>query len=86
MLKVFGLVQGVSFRYQAIELARDLSLVGWIKNEADGTVEAVAEGNEENLKKFFDWCEQGPDGAKVEKVDVKWQEALEKFSDFKIKY
>ena len=81
-IKVFGNVQGVFFRYSAKEKARQLELKGWAENAADGTVEITAEGKEENLKKFIDWCYAGPPAAKVEKTEVEWQEAKEEFKTF----
>ncbi len=48
----FGRVQGVGFRYTAVQAARRLELTGWVKNCPDGTVEAEAQGDEGNLNRF----------------------------------
>ena len=85
VLKIFGRVQGVFFRQSALEKAQTLGLSGWIKNAADGTVEAVVEGEKEKIEEFIEWCRQGSKFAKVQKVEVKWEEAAEGLKDFLIK-
>ena len=61
-------MQGVYYRASARDVAESLALQGWIKNLPSGEVEAMATGELNNLKKFADWCRQGPPGAKVESV------------------
>jgi acylphosphatase len=69
-LLIKGKVQGVSYRVSARETAERLSLTGWVKNTAEGQVEAMATGNEEALQQFISWCKKGPPGAKVTEVLV----------------
>lgn len=69
-IKVFGSVQGVFFRISAKDMAEKLGIVGFAKNESDGTVYIEAEGEEKDLEKFVEWCKVGPPLAKVEKVEV----------------
>jgi acylphosphatase len=57
---VRGKVQGVNYRYNAQAMAHKYDLTGFIRNEADGSVFAHAEGEEENLNKFIEWCNTGP--------------------------
>lgn len=83
-IKIFGKVQGVSLRYYAREKARGLKLKGFVRNEPDGTVYIEAEGEEENLKKFLEWCHKGPDRAYVEKVESVFASDINNFSDFKV--
>jgi len=59
---VHGSVQGV-FR-----------LAGWVRNAPDGTVEAVLEGDDEQVESMVEWCRRGPGGARVEEVEVAWSE------------
>jgi acylphosphatase len=66
---VRGRVQGVGFRYSMIERARSLGLGGWVRNRADGSLEAVFEGARERVESMVDWCRRGPSGARVESVD-----------------
>lgn len=91
-LKIFGDVQGVNFRWYARNKARELDIVGWVKNMLDGTVELAAEGEEENLKKFLEWCKIGPKwgllrrgGARVDRIDEEWEDATGEFKDFEIR-
>ncbi len=84
-LKIYGKVQGVFFRYLAKKQADELGLVGWVKNADDGTVEVLAEGEENALGQLKHWCEHGPELAKVEKVDENTKEIEKKsFVDFRI--
>ena len=85
VVKIFGEVQGIFFRAQTKEEADKLGLVGWVRNEADGTVMVVAEGEEKNLEKLIEYCKIGPKFAKVNKVEVKWGEANGEFKEFVIR-
>ena len=71
---VHGSVQGVFFRAETRDRARSLGLAGWVRNAPDGTVEAVLEGDDEQVESMVEWCRRGPDGARVEEVEVAWSE------------
>jgi len=83
---VSGRVQGVFFRSRTLDQAKKLGLFGWVKNTPDGRVEIVAEGDKEKLEELVDWCRKGPLFAKVEEVEVEWQESTGEFSSFEILY
>lgn len=85
-LIVNGDVHTVGFRYSTIEIARDLGLVGWVKNNPDGTVEIVAEGPKEKLGNLIIWSKKGPPLARVEDVKVDWQGITGEFSSFDVRY
>jgi acylphosphatase len=65
-----GLVQGVGFRHAARSEAGRLGLRGWVRNCADGSVEAVALGDDMQLDALERWAHRGPPAARVESVDV----------------
>jgi acylphosphatase len=71
-----GRVQGVFFRAETEARAASLGLAGWVRNAADGSVEAVFEGDEERVQSILDWCRRGPSGARVEEVDVAREEPI----------
>jgi acylphosphatase len=73
-VRVRGRVQGVFFRVEARDRARSLGLAGWVRNCADGSVEAVFQGEPERVQSMVDWCGRGPSGANVDSVDVSWEE------------
>ncbi|MFA5794082.1 MAG: acylphosphatase [Candidatus Brocadiia bacterium] len=75
-LYISGLVQGVFFRASAKEMAQSLGLSGWVKNMADRRVEAIFVGNKNDIKKAIEWCHHGPPSARVDKVEVIWEEPL----------
>ncbi len=70
--KVWGSVQGVNFRDLVKRKAEHLKLNGWVRNESDGTMSVVAEGDEEHLRTLLNYLYRGPVGAHVDKVDVVW--------------
>jgi acylphosphatase len=67
---VNGFVQGVGFRYAVERAARSRGVAGWVRNQPDGTVEAVFEGEPDDVEALVAFCREGPRGADVERVDV----------------
>ncbi len=65
---VVGRVQGVGFRWAAREEARARGVHGWVRNLADGRVEAWCEGAPAAVAGFLAWLEQGPPAARVTAV------------------
>ena len=65
-----GRVQGVGFRAYAVRLAHDCGVVGWVRNEADGTLRAEATGTDSALQSFAAGLRMGPPGARVERLDA----------------
>lgn len=84
-IKIHGRVQGVYYRASALQEAEKLGLTGWVMNCAGGAVEAVAEGAKYKLETLIAWCHQGPAGARVTHVDVRWETAENKFHGFTIR-
>ncbi len=83
-ISIYGRVQGVGYRYFAQNIARGMGLAGWTRNRPDGTVEVVAEGEEDVLKTFLSYLEEGPSMARVDRIDAEWQIASGEFRDFKV--
>ena len=83
-VRVYGRVQGVFFRATTQEVARELGLKGYVRNLPDGSVEAVFEGDEEGVRKAIEWCHRGPPTARVERVEVSWEEPKGDYDDFVI--
>ena len=81
---IHGRVQGVFFRDTARQVARRLDIKGSAINLLDGTVEIVAEGTPEAVKKFQSWLAIGPDMATVTKVETVGLESQIEFKDFRI--
>jgi acylphosphatase len=81
---VRGHVQGVFFRDSARQRAASRGVAGWIRNNADGTVEAVFEGPLEAVERLVDYCREGPRGARVTAVDVS-EEEPEGLSSFAVR-
>ncbi len=86
VLKTYGKVQGVFFRDSAQRKAKELNLSGWVRNEPDGTVQIVAEGEEKDLKELIEWCRVGgAEYARVDKVNIEWLEPSGQFNNFIVK-
>jgi acylphosphatase len=69
-VRVRGRVQGVFFRAETRARAESLGVAGWIRNAADGSVEAVFEGPDEHVESLLAWCRRGPAGAFVEGIET----------------
>lgn len=80
-IRISGRVQGVFFRASTKEKAESLRLQGFVRNEPDGSVYAEAEGEEEGLNAFVDWCRHGPPLALVEKCVIE-EGPVKNFSHF----
>ena len=80
-IRVHGKVQGVYFRASAVDKAHMYLVAGFTRNEPDGTVYIEAEGEEENLNNFIEWCRIGPPRALVEKVLIEEGE-LKNYQNF----
>jgi len=85
-LQIHGRVQGVCYRMYACEEAERLALTGWVRNQYDGSVEAVAEGDEAKLNEFAEWCRKGPPSARVTGVDVDYSDATGEYDSFTVGY
>jgi acylphosphatase len=67
-MRVNGRVQGVGYRWWAVQTARGLGLAGWVRNRANGSVEILAIGEAEALEQLAVACRGGPSGAVVASV------------------
>jgi acylphosphatase len=83
---VSGRVQGVFFRGNTRNEAEKHGVSGWVHNLADGRVEAVFEGEKADVDKLISFAGNGPLGAKVRDLDIKWMDYSGEFKDFQIHY
>ncbi|MFH1818729.1 MAG: acylphosphatase [Pseudomonadota bacterium] len=79
-LRIHGRVQGVWFRESMRIEAERLNVAGWVRNQADGSVEAVVQGSVEAVAALIEWARSGPPQARVDRVEV--NEAQGQFSGF----
>jgi acylphosphatase len=82
-VRVWGAVQGVFFRATCAREASRRGLAGWVRNVADGSVEAVFEGEPDAVEAMTGWCRRGPDGARVDAVEAA-DEPPQGLEDFRI--
>ena len=85
-LYVTGRVQGVFFRQTMKAKAIQNSVLGWVRNLEDGRVEAVLEGDTENVSRMVEWAHGGPANAIVEDVDIRNEKFAGEFSKFDVLY
>ena len=83
-ITITGKVQGVAYRYWAEKNANELGIVGFVKNNNDGSVYMEIEGELEVLKKFLDECVAGPRNAEVKDVQF-WEGEIAQYKNFEIR-
>lgn len=81
---VSGAVQGVFYRDTCRRIAGQQGVRGWVRNLPDGRVEAVFEGDAENVDRLVSWTRRGPSAAMVTAVDVR-DEPVEGLTAFEIR-
>ncbi|MCL2359118.1 acylphosphatase [Candidatus Bathycorpusculum sp.] len=81
---ISGRVQGVYFRQTTKDQAVHQNVTGWVRNLAEGRVEAVFEGEESAVKALVEFCRYGPRGASVTGIDVAWAPYPAEFTSFEI--
>ena len=81
---ISGRVQGVFFRANTCKQARELALTGWVRNLPNGRVEAVFEGERENVEEMLSWCRTGTPPARVDHVDAEEEDTAGNFIGFEI--
>ena len=86
MVRIKGLVQGVSFRHYTQQTALQHNVTGWVMNLPDGNVAGCFEGEEKDVRTLIDWCRRGPDWAQVEEVSVEEEPYQGEFTRFNIRY
>ncbi len=79
-----GRVQGVFFRAYMKDAATKEGVVGWVRNNPDGTVEAVFEGDANKVDRMIEWCKKGSPLSRVDKVTVSEELVQEDFTEFVI--
>jgi acylphosphatase len=83
---ISGRVQGVFYRLETQRAAQARGVTGWVKNRADGTVEAVFEGRKSRVADMVKWCWEGSPGARVSNVAVVEEAHTGGFQEFGVTY
>jgi len=81
-----GRVQGVGFRFTAVNLAQSLNVTGWVKNEFDGSVLMVAEGEEEKLMELLQMIQRSHLGKYITQELVRKSSTTGEFKSFDVIY
>jgi acylphosphatase len=76
-VRIEGRVQGVFFRHETHQRARSRGVAGWVRNAPDGSVEAAFEGPPEAVESLVRWSREGPRGARVDDVRVRWEDPVD---------
>jgi len=84
-LIIMGRVQGVGYRFAAQQVAKQYQLQGWVKNQPNGDVEIIAEGEQQQIDQFTDWAKNGPKYADVHRVAIKHLTESGEFTQFNIR-
>lgn len=85
--RVVGYVQGVGFRYATVRAVGALGgITGYVRNDYDGSVVVVAEGEPGQLKRLEAWLQHGPAGAAVRRVESRYAPATDQWSSFEVEF
>ncbi len=85
-IRVYGIVQGVGYRFFTERHARRLGLKGYVRNMPDGSVEVVVEGPKDKIETLIEYLKRGPFLARVERMDVEYRKPSGRFNTFTIRY
>ena len=85
-ITISGRVQGVGYRYFAVQKATEMGITGWVKNSVDGSVIIVAQGIEEEIKTLIDYLYLGPTRSRVDRISKVKFNTLANFDNFSVKY
>jgi len=80
-----GLVQGVYFRANCQRSAEERGLAGYVRNQRDGTVEAVFEGEKAAVEECIEWNATRQPRARVDRADVTWGTASGEYAGFEVR-
>jgi acylphosphatase len=83
---VSGKVQGVCFRMETKRVAESYNVSGWVRNNRNGTVEAVFEGEKKDVTSVVEWCKKGPSHSNVSRVDIAEENYTGEFRKFEIRF
>lgn len=83
-LRINGRVQGVGFRQSMRSEAKSLGVTGWVRNRADGSVEAQIQGSTQAVQALLDWARQGPPAAQVTSMEVNQINDAGQWDDFQL--
>lgn len=79
-----GRVQGVGFRAAAVRKAHALGVCGWVRNQPDGSVQALVQGSPESVDLLLSWFNMGPPNARVSHIDYQSVSTNRKFDRFEV--
>jgi acylphosphatase len=81
-----GKVQGVFFRANTERKAIEMGILGWVRNRSDGAVDAVFEGPKDSVKDLIDWCAKSQPYARVDDLEITWEEYQNEFDEFEVRW
>lgn len=81
-VRISGRVQGVGFRAATVRQAHLLGVTGWVRNAPDGSVEALVQGEPEQVDQMLSWLHRGPPLAKVAEVIHSQNDTERHFDNF----
>ncbi len=84
--RIYGMVQGVGFRYSTVSRARRSALAGYARNMPDGSVEVLAEGRGQDLAALLAWLHHGPSMARVAEVKHRYMPYSGTYRDFRVEF
>ena len=84
-LRITGYVQGVGYRYALRQEARKRGATGWVRNRADGSVEALLQGGPQAVEELIAWARSGPPASRVADVRIEMPDSEERYREFELR-
>lgn len=80
-----GRLQGINFRFQTQDKAKQLGLVGFVRTLADGRIEIEAQGDKDSLEALLEWCQQEPHGSHIKSILFRYDQVTKSYTDFNVR-
>ncbi len=77
-----GKLQGMNFRYKTQDRAKELDLVGFVRNLSDGRIEIEVQGDKPNVEQLLDWCQEEPHSSQIKSILYRYDEPNKGYTDF----
>ena len=77
-----GKLQGINFRYKTQDRAKELGLVGFVRNLSDGRIEIEVQGNQPDVEKLLEWCQEEPHSSQIKSILYRYDDPNKGYNDF----
>jgi len=80
-----GRLQVMNFRFHTQQQAKKLGLTGFVRTLSDGRIEIEVQGNNKDVEKMLDWCQQEPQSSQIRSILYRYDEPDDRYTDFNVR-